>query len=313
MSIATSEQNGAGTALSSNPAPQRMVTVDNSQFSNLLDTAKFEHLWRLSKAFSASDLVPAQFHKKPENCFIGIQMAIRLGVDPFMFLQSCYVVHGRPGIEAKLAIALANSAGVFRGPIRYDLEGAGKTRKCTAYAEVRETAETISMTVDWAMVEAEGWNKKTGSKWLTMPEVMFRYRAAMMLIRTHCPEVIMGMQSKEELEDIHPETAAVVHRVLSAPSSLDALTDRLSGQEEAAEESATESTAADADLPNMTEIESAFAEAASEAAIAALYDSLKGPESTAVFSDAQSDEIETFKVLALQRVKGGKKQKELTP
>ena len=35
-----------------------------------------------------------------------------------------------------------------------------------------------------------------------MPEIMFRYRSAMILIRTHCPEVIMGMQSREELEDV---------------------------------------------------------------------------------------------------------------
>lgn len=311
MSIATSEQNGSGTALAAQQPQQRMVTVDNGQFSNLLDTAKFEHLWRLSKAFSASDLVPAQFHKKPENCFIGIQMAIRLGVDPFMFLQSCYVVHGRPGIEAKLAIALANSSGVFIGPIRYRLDGAGKQRSCTAFATVRETSETIEMTVDWAMVEAEGWNKKSGSKWLTMPEVMFRYRAAMMLIRTHCPEVIMGMQSKEELEDIHPETAAVVHRVLSAPSSLDALAERLSGEGEATEETPAEE--GPKTLPaSMVEIESAFADCADAGQVESLYDSLKGPAATAALSDAQNDEIETFKVLALQRIKGGKKQKELT-
>lgn len=200
MSTATNGNGQLATQPTQQPR-QHLVVHDSSQFANLLDTAKFEHLWRLSNAFSRSELVPAQFVGKPENCFIAIQMAIRLGVDPFMFMQSCYIVHGRPGLEAKLAIALANSSGVFKGPIQFRMEGEGKQRQCTAFATVRETDERIEMTVSWAMVEAEGWNKKNGSKWLTMPEIMFRYRAAMILIRTHCPEVIMGMQSKEEIED----------------------------------------------------------------------------------------------------------------
>lgn len=210
--------------------PQRMVVQDSSQFANLLDTAKYEHLWRVAQTFAASELVPAQFQKNAPNCYVAIQMAIRLGVDPFMFLQSCYVVHGRPGIEAKLAIALANKSGVFLGPIQYRLEGDGKSRRCTAYATVRETREEISMTVDWSMVEAEGWSKKAGSKWLTMPEVMFRYRSAMMLIRTHCPEVIMGMHSADELEDSARPQTITVH---PAAQSLDALADRLLGEQAA--------------------------------------------------------------------------------
>ncbi|MDE2470485.1 MAG: hypothetical protein KGL35_17500, partial [Bradyrhizobium sp.] len=278
--------------------PQRLVTVDNGAFANLLDTAKFEHLWRLSTAFSSSDLVPEQFRRKPENCFIGIQMAIRLGVDPFMFLQSCYVVHGRPGLEAKLAIALANSSGVFVGPIRYRLEGSGKTRKCTAFATVRETSETIEMTVDWAMVEAEGWNKKSGSKWLTIPEVMFRYRAAMLLIRTHCPEVIMGMQSKEELEDIAPEAATTVQRTLAtAPSSLDALADRLSGI-------ATDDAKADASTEVPTSGESAadpFAWCKTAADVESVYAELRAAQGGDPMEPG-TDELETARVVAMQRV-----------
>lgn len=245
-------QNGAGGVITvSERAPQRLVAHDHGQFANLLDTAKFEHLWRISVAFSKSDLVPDQFRGKPENCFIGVQMAIRLGVDPFMFLQSCYVVHGRPGIEAKLAIALANSSGVFVGPIRYDLEGEGKQRRCTAKAVVRETGEEIRMTVDWAMVQAEGWADKKGSKWLTIPEVMFRYRSAMLLIRTHCPEVIMGMQSKEELEDLNPPPLARV--ATQQVSSLDALADRMTGiaQEIREQTEAEQRAAADASKANL--------------------------------------------------------------
>jgi hypothetical protein len=182
--------------------PARMISHDESPFANILDTAKFEHLWRVAQAFASSDLVPEHFRGKPGNCWIGIQMAIRCGVDPFMFLQNCYVVHGRPGIESKLAIALLNASGAIKGRIRYRFMGEGKAKQCTAIATDARTDEEYSQTVTWAMVEAEGWNKKAGSKWLTMPDLMFQYRAALFLIRLHYPEVLMGLQTAEEIEDI---------------------------------------------------------------------------------------------------------------
>jgi len=324
MSTAVAEpqnQNGAGGAITvSDQRPSRLVATDDSQFANLLDTAKFEHLWRISTAFSRSDLVPDQFRGKPENCFIGVQMAIRLGVDPFMFLQSCYVVHGRPGIEAKLAIALANSSGVFIGPIRYKLEGDGKQRKCTAYATVRETNETIEMTVDWAMVQAEGWADKKGSKWLTIPEVMFRYRSAMLLIRTHCPEVIMGMQSKEELEDLDPvpmSRAILANR----PTNLDALADRMAAvTQDVQEQTAAEETAAGAATEGESSADIArFLECCSTAAteddVTKADTDLRGPNGRSL-NDAETKIADDAMAAALKRVRGahgerGTKQKEL--
>lgn len=221
--VEQTQQPNANGALTRNdtPAPQKLVIRDTGAFANLLDTARFEHLWRVSSAFAKSDMVPQHFRGKPENCFIATQMAVRLGVDPFMFMQNCYIVHGRPGLEAKLAIALANSAGVFRDRIKYAFEGEGKNRRCRAYAHDKDTGEELSAEVTWTMVEAEGWNKdaKTRdgtiikSKWNTLPDVMFRYRAATFLIRLYCPEVLMGMQTADELE----ETVVNVESQLAAP------------------------------------------------------------------------------------------------
>jgi len=58
--------------------------------------------------------------------------------------------------------------------------------------------------VTWAMVEAEGWASKAGSKWKSIPDLMFRYRSAMFLARLYCPEVLLGMHSVDELHDIQP-------------------------------------------------------------------------------------------------------------
>jgi hypothetical protein len=52
------------------------------------------------------------------------------------------------------------------------------------------------------MADKEGWTKKPGSKWLSMPNQMLRYRAAAFWQRAYCPEISMGLMTAEEAEDI---------------------------------------------------------------------------------------------------------------
>lgn len=52
------------------------------------------------------------------------------------------------------------------------------------------------------MAKAEGWVGKSGSKWKTMPELMIRYRAAAFWGRLYVPEIMMGMHTMEEIEDV---------------------------------------------------------------------------------------------------------------
>ena len=42
-----------------------------------------------------------------------------------------------------------------------------------------------------------------------MPEQMLRYRSATWLIRLHCPEVLLGMQASEEIQDVQLTNVAV--------------------------------------------------------------------------------------------------------
>ncbi len=184
------------------PNKIQTVSVDDSEFSCFLDTAKFNQLYRASELFAASQLVPLHYQGKPQNCFIAMQMAMRLKVDPMMFMQNTYIIQGKPGMEAKLVIALINSNGPFTGPVQWKLKGEGDSRECTAYAKHKATGEVCEATVTWKMATAEGWTGKAGSKWKTIPEQMFKYRSAVFLSRLYCPECTMGMSTVDELADI---------------------------------------------------------------------------------------------------------------
>jgi hypothetical protein len=92
------------------------------------------------------------------------------------------------------------------------------------------TGDVIEGTkITLGMAKKEGWSTKNGSKWLTMPEQMMRYRAATFLIRSTAPEIGMGLMTKEELDDV--VDGEVVSRSPSKPK-LDDLTDRLMGKQE---------------------------------------------------------------------------------
>lgn len=187
---------------------QAIVSVDDSNFSNFLDTNMFNQTWRAANLLSKSTILPEQYRGKPENCFLGLTMARQLDQNPITFLQKTYVIQGKMGMEAQLVIALVNTRGPFDGPIRWEIEWDSEIKSkrkpvaCTAYATHLKTGEKCEVTITWDTVEKEGWSKKGGSKWLTMPEMMFRYRSAAFLARLYCPEVMMGLYTKEELDDL---------------------------------------------------------------------------------------------------------------
>jgi hypothetical protein len=206
------------------PRDPLMMVEDTSQYSMLLDTRKFDQMWRAACLFSKTQLVPQQYQGHAEDCFVGMQMAMRLGVDPLMFMQASYVVHGRPGMEAKFVIALINSSGLFGGPLQFEINGNGDDKGCYAYTTWKATGEKITgPRVDMKMAKAEGWTKN--SKWQTLTDLMLRYRAAAFFGRTVCPERLMGMQTVEELEEM-PEPKRITARVTDAAKSITAKLDK---------------------------------------------------------------------------------------
>jgi hypothetical protein len=177
----------------------QMLQKETSIYFNL---AKFEHAQRIATLFASSTMVPQHFQGNVANCLIALNYADRLQADPFMVLQNMYVVHGRPGVEAKLVIALINQSGKYAEPLKYKFDGEKDEYGCTAWTREAKSGEVVEgPKVSWKMVKAEQWDKKAGTKWATIPDLMFRYRAASWFANVHCPELKLGMQTVEEIND----------------------------------------------------------------------------------------------------------------
>ncbi len=166
------------------------------------------------------------------NAVVALNMAQRMGADPLMVMQNLYIVEGRPSWSSQWIIAAVNGCGRF-SPLRFDIKvlgpkaidykstywEAGERRSkvekveivdkvCVAWAIEKETGERLeSPAVSIEMAVREGWYSKTGSKWQTMDEVMLRYRTASFFGKLYAPELLMGLQTVEEAQDIIEATA----------------------------------------------------------------------------------------------------------
>jgi hypothetical protein len=187
--------------LNASPSTSNALAI---QQNNMPVRAGFDLIQRVAKAFASSTLVPAQYQNNVPNCMIALNLAQRLRADELMVMQNLYIVHGNPGWSSKFLIASVNTCGRFSA-LRYEWRGNENEEKfgCRAWTIERETGERLDGAwVDWAMVRAEGWDKKSGSKWKTMPQQMFIYRAAAFWQRAYAPEISMGLSTQEELQDI---------------------------------------------------------------------------------------------------------------
>lgn len=157
---------------------------------------------QMAKALSSSTIVPATFQRNDANCLIAIEQANRLKVSPLMVMQNLYVIQGRPSWSSKFLIAAINNSGKFDMELQFE-ETKGKDGKpfsCMAWT-MKNGRRVEGMTVDMDMAKDEGWLSKNGSKWKTMPQLMLRYRAASLFSNLNCPELTMGLYTKEEMQD----------------------------------------------------------------------------------------------------------------
>lgn len=191
---------------------QQLATTTFDVQNVFTNKEAFDMALRGAMALSKSTIVPTTYQGKPENCFIAINMANRMGVDPLVVMQNLYVVQGKPSWSGQACKMLIENCGKFTNlKYVYIGEHGKETRGCYLQGTRISDNEVIKgAEVTMEIAKKEGWLGKSGSKWLTMPELMLAYRSAAWFARVHCPEALMGLSTTEESEDISKERRAVV-------------------------------------------------------------------------------------------------------
>lgn len=189
--------------------------------------SQFETAQRIAKALASSDVIPEAYKGNIANCLVALEAAQRIGASPLMVMQNLHVIQGRPSWSSTFIIAALNACGRF-SPLRFRVEDVGektvtyeywdgpkgqrqkkqgtvkiRDKSCVAWAYDKATGEVLEgppVTIEMAV--HEGWYTKADSKWRTMEDLMLRYRAAAFFGRLYAPDVLMGMHTVDEVNDV---------------------------------------------------------------------------------------------------------------
>ena len=188
---------------------RNLMTTENTPAIQQTDEERsFALAMRQAKALSVSELVPQMYQgdspKAQANCLIAHNMAQRIGADTLQVMQNLDIIHGKPSFSSKFIIGAINASGRF-SPLRFKFQGTEGQDDwgCRATAKDLEDGELLQgPLVTMGMAKAEGWSTKSGSKWKTIPELMLHYRSATFFGRLYAPEIMCGLRTVDESQDI---------------------------------------------------------------------------------------------------------------
>jgi len=168
-------------------------------------TQSFEFAQRQAKSLCESNLVPTgyQGQKGLSNCLVALEMSKRMNLSPLTVMQNLNVIHGKPSWSAAFITSQILGCGRFKN-FDYIVTGKDDSLSVQCQAIRLEDKKLVKGTaVTMKMAQQEGWTRKN-TKYQSMPELMLRNRAATFFGRQYIPDLLLGVQTSEEVVDIEP-------------------------------------------------------------------------------------------------------------
>ena len=165
----------------------------------------FEFAQRQAKSLADSNLVPTQYQGQEglPNCLVALEMSKRMNLSPLTVMQNLNVIHGKPTWSAQFISSQIIGCGRFKN-FDYIVTGKDDSLSVQCQAIRLEDNKLVKGTaVSMKMAQQEGWTAKN-KKYQSMPELMLKNRAATFFGRQYIPDLLLGVQTSEEVVDIEP-------------------------------------------------------------------------------------------------------------
>lgn len=225
----TTTSNGSGAMVVAQP--QKAAVKMGSHGVKL---TSIDEMFRFAMAVSKSGIAPRGL-QKPEQILVAIEYGAELGLRPMQSLATVMVVNGRATLYGDGMLAVAQASGLLLD-INETLEGTPANldkmaATCVVKRQGRPTPSRCTFT--WADAKQAGL---TGSDtYKKFPGRMLKARARAFALRDAFPDVLCGVMSSDEAEDLGGSETAFVEGATQAPSDLDSLMDSHAFDEEIAE------------------------------------------------------------------------------
>lgn len=166
---------------------------------------------QFAEVLAKSTIVPRDYQGKPANILVAMLQGMELGLGPIQALQGIAVINGRPSVWGDTLLAIVQGSGL--------LEGFSETQTDDAATCVVKRKGIGEATRVFTVADAKKaglWGKQ--GPWSQYPKRMMQMRARSFALRDMFADVLRGIQSAEEQQDIPIEvTATLVPEPASQP------------------------------------------------------------------------------------------------
>jgi hypothetical protein len=172
--------------------------------------ATFEGVLRLAELMAKCGTLPVHL-KNPADCFRVVVQAAKWNMDPFVVAECTSLVHGRLCYEGKLVAAALLNRGI--GRLDYEITGKGQDSAVVVSGTPKggRQAKSVSGSVrEWRTKQMKD-GREIPNNWDKDPHSMLVYRGTRQWARLWAPEVMAGVYTPDELDDVREVEATVVH------------------------------------------------------------------------------------------------------
>lgn len=162
--------------------------------------SSLEDAFRFATAVSKSGFAPKGVDT-PEAILIAVQFGAELGLTPMSALQSLAIINGRPAIYGDAALALVRASGELEHYTQKTV-GEGEAQKAIVTVKRKDQDE---ITAEFSVADAKKaqlWGK--AGPWSAYPTRMLMWRARGFALRDAFGDVLRGLRTAEEVEDMPP-------------------------------------------------------------------------------------------------------------
>ena len=170
-----------------------------------------DEAFQLADMLAQSSLIPKQFQGRPNDIVVSMMWSHSLGIPVLQGMQYIAVVNGRPSMYGDGLLAVCMNSGQMEDIEEKLLDGEGDNP--TAVCSIKRKGKPTPIIAMFSAKDAKKaglWGKS--GPWSAYPKRMLRMRARGFALRDAFPDVLSGMASAEEQEDIIEGTAAEVEQ-----------------------------------------------------------------------------------------------------
>lgn len=163
--------------------------VEMQNFAQQVDYAK--HM------SGAAHAIPKHLRGNVGACLAVLDMSQRWGFSPFQVARLCYVVNDILAFESQLVHAVVEKFAPLRERLRPIYDGEGATRTCKIIGHFRGEAEPL----EYTSPEFANIKPKNSPLWGSDPDQQLFYFSTQRWARRYCPDILLGIYGKDEIED----------------------------------------------------------------------------------------------------------------